>query len=615
MHDGRQQPKGRFRRSLTALAAAGALLLTAAPALAGDGGPGDAGARDGGGDDTARWVDGQLDRMTLEEKVGQLFVTYAYGETADTTDPDDVARNQRWLGVDNGAEAVAEYHLGGVIYFAWSDNLREPHQVAGLSDGLQRAALDSGTDVPLLISTDQEHGIVTRLGPPATQFPGNMALGASGRAGDAREAARIAGRELRAVGINQNYAPVADVNVNAANPVIGVRSFSGDPDLAAELTAAQVKGYQSGGENGVAATAKHFPGHGDTNVDSHTDLPVIHHTLKEWRTIDAPPFAEAVEAGVGAVMTAHIQFPELDPSGAPATLSEPIMTGLLREELDYDGVVVTDSLSMAGVRETYPDAEVPVRALRAGVDLLLMPPDLPTAYDAVLDAVASGELTEERIDRSVRRVLTLKHERGIVERPFADVTKVAERVGPPHHLAAAQRITDRTTTLVKNDDGLLPLAADGRSVLVTGWGSTTTARLAGHLDDRGVTATAHWAGSNPGADAVEAAVAAAEGHDTVVVTTRGTATAPGQARLVRALLETGKPVVTLAVGRPYDIARYPEAATHLATYSYGAGALESAARVLLGETAPQGTLPVMIPTAENPEEPLFPLGHGLGYER
>ncbi|WP_431780245.1 glycoside hydrolase family 3 protein [Streptomyces chumphonensis] len=608
MH-GRQQPAGhRFRRPLTAAAAAGALLLTAAPALAGDGGGRDGGA--GGG-----WVDRQLSRMSLEEKVGQLFVTYAYGETADTTDPDDVARNRQWLGVDNGREAVEEYHLGGVVYFAWSDNLREPRQVAGLSNGLQEAALDGdGARVPLLISTDQEHGVVSRLGPPATQFPGNMALGASGRTADARKAAKIAGRELRAVGVNQNYAPVADVNVNPANPVIGVRSFSGDPHLAAELTAAQVEGYQSG-RAGVAATAKHFPGHGDTDVDSHTDLPVIHHTLEEWREIDAPPFREAVRADVGAIMTAHIQFPELDPSGAPATLSEPIMTGLLREELGYDGVVVTDSLSMAGVRETYPDAEVPVRALRAGVDLLLMPPDLPTAYDAVLDAVTTGELTEERIDRSVRRVLELKHDQGIVARPFADVDEVAERVGPPRHLTAAQRISDRTTTLVKNDDGLLPLADDGGSVLVTGWGAATTARLAERIDARAGSATAHWAGSDPTPDAVDRAVAAAEGHDAVVVTTSGTATAPGQARLVRALLATGKPVVTVAVGRPYDIAHYPQATTHLATYSYGAVALESATRVLFGEVAPRGTLPVMIPTADDPGEPLFPFGHGLGYRR
>jgi beta-N-acetylhexosaminidase len=556
----------------------------------------------------------RLAAMTLEEKVGQLFVTYVYGQRADTTEPADVSRNRAWLGVDNGRAAVERYHLGGVIYFGWSDNLADPVQTARLSNGLQAAALAQPAGVPLLISTDQEHGIVTRLGPPVTQFPGSMALGAAARPADARQAARIAGAELRAVGINQNYAPVADVNVNPANPVIGVRSFSGDPQLAAELTAAQVTGYQSGAAP-VVATAKHFPGHGDTDVDSHTALPVITHTEEEWRRIDAPPFRRAIDAGAGSIMTAHITFPELDPSGDPATLSEPIMTGLLRGELGYDGVVVTDSLSMAGVRATYPDAEVPVRALRAGVDMLLMPPDLDLAYHAVLDAVTAGELTEERIDASVRRILTLKHRQGIVHRPYADPDRVDERVGTRAHLAAAQRISDRTTTLVGNDAGLLPLAADGRSMLVTGWGAATTANLAARLGTRDVTATHLTAGTNPGPATIAEVTAAARAHDTVVVTTHSARTNPGQAALVEALLDTGVPVVTVAVGVPYDIASYPAAGTHLATYSYGPTALESLARVVFGEVRPRGALPVTVPRADDPDAVLFPFGHGLDYRR
>jgi beta-N-acetylhexosaminidase len=558
------------------------------------------------------WADARLAEMTLEEKVGQLFVTYVYGASADTDLPADVAQNQAWLGVDNGREAIEKYHLGGVIYFAWSRNLADPYQVADLSNGLQAAALEQPAGIPLQITTDQEHGIVTRLAEPLTRFPGNMALGAAGSAKQADQAARIAGRELRAVGINTNYAPVADVNVNAANPVIGARSFGADPEAVAERTAAQVTGYQSG-KHGVATSVKHFPGHGDTDTDSHTDLPVITHSVEEWNAIDAPPFKAAIEAGAASIMTGHLQFPALDPSGVPATLSEPIMTGLLREELGYDGVVVTDSLAMAGVRMTYPDAEVPVRALQAGVDQLLMPPDLDLAYHSVLDAVAEGELTEQRIDESVRRILTLKENQGITGRPYADRERIDEVVGRAEHLATAQDITDRTTTLISNEDALLPLAANGQRVLVTGWGLGTTAALTERIGAREVTATRHYPGSDPGPQAIEAAVAEAQHHDVIVVTTSNTRALRGQAALVEALTATGKPVVTLAVGTPYDIAYYPGSATHLAAYSYVPVALESAARVLFGEVNPRGRLPVMVPSADDPQQPLFPLGHGLRY--
>ncbi|MGP3966856.1 glycoside hydrolase family 3 protein [Streptomyces sp. 6N223] len=563
-----------------------------------------------------RWVDARLAEMTLEEKVGQLFVTYAYGETAGTTRPQDVANNQEWLGVNNGREAVERYHLGGVIYFGWSGNFADPAQVARLSNGLQRAALGSSPEVPLLITTDQEHGVITRLGAPATLFPGSMALGASGRADDAREAARISGEELRAVGITMDHAPVADVNVNPANPVIGVRSFGSDPQLVAGLTAAQVEGYQAGAAQGggVVASTKHFPGHGDTDVDSHTGLPVVDHSLAEWRLTDAPPFRAAIEAGTGAIMSGHLQFPALDPSGDPATLSRPILTGLLREELGYDGVVITDSLKMAGVRQTYADSEVPVRALRAGADLLLMPPDLDLAYNAVLQAVASGELTEDRVDTSVRRILTLKHEQGIVEQPYADLDRVSEVVGSTEHEEAAQRITDHTTTLVRNEDGVLPLAAEGQSVLVTGAGSgSTVENLAARVGARDVSVTSRYAGTDPDDATIAQVVAAARDADAVVVTTSNAGASPGQAALVDALIATGVPVVTIATDVPYDIGSYPDAATHLATYSSVPVALESAARVLFGEVDPSGTLPVTVPVAGDPAQTLFPLGHGLGY--
>lgn len=241
--------------------------------------------------------------MTLEDKIGQMFVLFAYGP--DASQPD--ARNTTLYGVATPAEVVAKYKPGGWIYFNARDNVTSPTQLATYSNQLQKAALQTGLHVPLTIATDQEQGVVVRIGPPATQFGGNMAHGATRDTADARTAAGITGRELKAMGIRQDYAPVADVNVNALNPVIGVRSFSSDPKLVSDMTVAQVKGYQN--DAGIMATAKHFPGHGDTRDDSHTSLPTINHTLQEWNTIDAPPFKAAIKAGIDSIMTAHIVVP------------------------------------------------------------------------------------------------------------------------------------------------------------------------------------------------------------------------------------------------------------------------------------------------------------------
>lgn len=347
-----------------------------------------------------------LGELTLEEKVGQLFVTYVYGQHAEQPVPRNAARNRDSFGAEAPGDVVRKYGVGGVIYFAWSDNLGTPVQIAGLSNGLQRAAVeDSRTGIPLLVSIDQEQGAVVRLGPPFTELPGNMALGAARSARDAYRSAVITGRELRAVGINHDHAPDVDVIVNPHNPVIGVRSYGSDPRLVSRLAVAQLRGYADGG---VIATAKHFPGHGDTATDSHVGVPVIAHSRAEWDRIDAPPFRAVIEAGVDAVMSAHIVFPALDPSGDPATLSAPILTGILREELGFDGVICTDSLRMRGVRTHESDEQIPVRALLAGADQLLMPEDLELAWHAVRAAVRAGRLSEQRLDESVARVLRLK---------------------------------------------------------------------------------------------------------------------------------------------------------------------------------------------------------------
>jgi beta-N-acetylhexosaminidase len=561
------------------------------------------------------WVTSTMARMTLEEKVGQLFIQNVYGKDATTPD----SRNLPLYGVASPAEVVQKYHLGGIIYFAWTDSVQNPDQIVGLSNGLQKAALtqQSKVRIPLQVATDQEQGVVTRIGPPATQFPGSMALGAGRSAPDARTAAAITGRELLAMGVNTNFAPDCDVNVNPLNPVIGTRSFSSRPELAAQLAAAQVAGYQRDG--GVASSAKHFPGHGDTATDSHVAFPVITHTREQWEAIDAPPFRAAIKEQIDMIMTAHLSFPALDDSGNPATLSKPILTGVLRGELGYEGVIVTDSLAMQGVRDLYGDAEVAVRALMAGVDQLLMTPAMDEAYAAVIEAARSGRIAPDELDAKVRRVLGLKYRRGIVARPYADPAAVASVVGTPAHLASATAVTDRTTTLVKNDTKALPIAPNGKKVLVTGYGVSTTATLAAGLTSKGATVQTMQTGTSPTDAQVAAAVAAAADKDVVVVTTMKawdtsvTDKRGGQQKLVKQLLSTGRTVVVVAVRDPYDIAYFTDAPTYVATYSYSPVAIEAAARVIVGDVAPTASLPVDIPVAGAPETVLYPFGHGLTY--
>ncbi|MEU5297126.1 glycoside hydrolase family 3 protein [Streptomyces umbrinus] len=600
------------RRTLLAATAGAAAVVAVGggPALAED-------------DDTGRLDDKRLraliSRMTLEEKVGQLFVMRVYGHSATAPDQADTDANLKEIGVRDAAELIAKYRVGGIIYFGWAHNTRDPHQIADLSNGIQKASLAQPRGLPVLISTDQEHGIVARVGKPATLFPGAMALGAGGSRTDARTAGRIGGAELRAMGVRQDYAPVADVNVNPANPVIGVRSFGADPQAVAGMVAAQVKGYQSAG---VAATSKHFPGHGDTETDSHYGFPVIEHTEAQWAELDAPPFRAAIAAGIDSIMTAHIMVPALDPSGDPATLSRPILTGILRERLGYDGVVVTDSLGMEGVRTKYGDDRVPVLALKAGVDQLLNPPKLDVAWNAVLQAVRGGELTEARLDESILRVLRLKAKLGLLKDPYVTRRGVDRVVGIPSHLKAADRIAERTTTLLVNSGGLLPLSRrTHRSVLVVGadpaspsgtTGPPTTV-LGAALTELGFTATVLSTGTAPTEATIAKAVAAAQGVDAVLVGTYNVTAASSQRTLVNRLLATGRPVVALAIRNPYDVAQLPDVKAYLAAYSWTDVELRAAVRVLAGRADPVGELPVPVQKADKPKEVLYPVGHGLRY--
>lgn len=551
------------------------------------------------------YVRSTLARMTREQKVGQLFVQQVYGTDPEVDDP----RNLALYGRAKAVDVVRSLHLGGVIHFGWTDSFDAgPVGVGALNNALQSATRGRKGSVPLLVGTDQEQGLVARLGPPATQFPGAMALGAGRSMTDAREAARVTGTELKAVGINTNFAPVADVNVDPDNPVIGVRSFSSDPLLAARMVSAQVRGYQE--DAGIVAAAKHFPGHGDTDVDSHHGLPLIGHSRQEWAEIDQPTFRAAIAAGVDMIMTAHLVAPSLDAREVPATLSRPILTGILREEMGYEGVIITDALDMAQVTEQFSDEEVAVKALEAGVDMLLMSPAPLKARDAILAALDSGRLSQRHIDQKVERILRMKYTRGISAAPVIDENAIEKLVGSTEHRAIADEVTDGSITLVRRS-ALLPFATAGRTVLVTGWGDTFAESLAAAFTEAGAVSMSMTTGTTPSVNEITQVLQAALSVDLTVVLTMNAAPDSPQVTLVNRLQASGVNVVAVAVRNPYDVA-YHSAHNALCTYSHAPMVPAALVRVITGETKPVGRLPVDLPSADGTTVALR-MGHGLSY--
>ncbi|WP_338036453.1 glycoside hydrolase family 3 protein [Neobacillus notoginsengisoli] len=548
------------------------------------------------------WIQSKIQHMTLEEKVGQLFIVHVYGKNAE--DPAYEATNlNNNRGGKNFREVIEKYKVGGVIYFNWTDNITTPAdaaQVNKLSNDIQKIAMEQRMAIPLYISTDQEGGIVQRLTTPGTVFPGSMALGATRSTDLAAKSGDVLAKELKAIGVNMDFAPVADVNVNPANPVIGVRSFGEDPKLVSDMTVAQVKAFQ---DEDVIATAKHFPGHGDTAVDSHYGLPIINHDLETLHKVDLAPFKAAIGAGVDAIMTAHIVVPALDDSGLPATLSKPILTDLLRGEMGFDGLIITDSLGMSGAN-VIPADRVPVEAFKAGSDILLNPPNVEVAYNGVLNAVKSGEISEKRLDESVYRILEYKMKRGLFHNPNTDPSAVSV-IGAPEHLAVADEIADKSITLVKNEGNLLPLQKTEK-VFVTGPSSGKPALLASQMAAKGFSATSYAASATPTAGQISTAVTQAANADKVIVTTYNGATNNGQVNLIKALQASGKKVIVAAIRNPYDLMGFPTVDAYLTTYGDRDVSIHSLAKVLAGEVNPTGKLPVTIPG-------LYGYGTGLTY--
>ncbi|MGD8727579.1 MAG: glycoside hydrolase family 3 N-terminal domain-containing protein, partial [Gemmatimonadales bacterium] len=371
-------------------------------------------------------VDSLVDALTTREKVGQLIMPWLLGNYA-ALDSEEYDTLAVW---------VDSLRVGGIII-----SIGPPLEIAAKLNTLQRRAR-----LPLLIAADLEYGSGMRLR-GGTAFPMPMAIAAGGRQQDAYELGRVTALEARAVGIHQTYSPVADLNNNPDNPIINTRSFGEDPVTASRLIKAYIRGAH---EHGLFTTAKHFPGHGDTELDSHIELPVVSACWNRLDSLELEPFRAAIEAGVTAIMTAHVAVPCVTADSAePATLSPAVMTDILRDSLGFRGLVVTDALTMGAIIAQYGPGESAVRAFLAGSDLLLMPADPRAAIEAMVAAVDSGRVSTERLDRSVRRILTLKHQAGLFRGRVVDLDSVPAVVGRREHEELAADIAARSLTLVQ----------------------------------------------------------------------------------------------------------------------------------------------------------------------
>ncbi|NLG78636.1 MAG: beta-N-acetylhexosaminidase [Firmicutes bacterium] len=546
-------------------------------------------------------VDALLSRMSLEEKVGQMVMAGFPGKL-----PEAEVRT-----------LIEKWHLGGVILF--SRNLSDPFQTAYLVNELQKMAASSGAGIPLFVAADQEGGYVTRL-PGATPFPGNMGLGAAGDAELARRVAEATARELRACGINMNFAPVVDVNSNPSNPVIGIRSFGESPEAVARLGVAMIQGFQ---KEGVSATAKHFPGHGDTSLDSHIDLPTVPHDRKRLKDVELKPFQAAVDAGVDAIMTAHVTFPAVEPKpGMPATLSRAVLTGLLRQEMGFGGLIVTDAMEMGAIVKNFGLGEAAVMAVNAGADMVLIgwPKDWQDAVrvaDALVQAAKSGEIPMARVDESVRRILSVKEKRGILASPLVDANRAKALVGSDADRKLALDAARRAICLVRDAKGLVPLSARsaGRLLVVFPKVGTLTqvedesgepTSLASYLRPALETVDEVSMPTNPDAAQREDIAARAQRYDTVIILTyrAWSSAGAGQAALVSSIAAKHRRVIAVALREPYDLRKYDTVGTYLAAFNASSVSMEALADVLLGRAKPTGRLPVQIPG-------MYPVGHRL----
>src|SRR5216683_1167016 len=529
------------------------------------------------------WVENTLRRMSVDEKIGQLLFTTYHGSF---TAADSAAYRQIM-------HDVTDLHVGGFINITQGSPL-----------GIVKNQLQAKSKLPLLVGADFERGTAMRLD-EGTSFPTAMALAAGGNPKDAYAMGKITALEARAVGIHWIYAPDADVNNNPGNPIINTRSFGEDPARVAEFVSEFVRGVQ---ENGGLATAKHFPGHGDTAADSHIDLPVIRADRVRLDQLELVPFRAAISMQVDSIMTGHLNVPALEPDpDTPATLSHNILTDVLRNQLGFQGLIVTDAMDMGGITVRYAPGEAAVRAVVAGADCLLMPPVPDAAFEALQVAVESGRISKERLDASVRRILQAKARLALNTNRLADVNAINQKFGSAAWQKEAQEISDRGVTLLRDTphrlplDGTKPLRAlllafyadpepypgeDLERELRSRFDSVTTLRA----DTRFVNASIL---KLPPPESYDVAILALFVR---VSDRKGNVDVPAeQAALAEQIYKTGKPVITVGFGSPYLIERFPQAETWLAAFGISDVAQISVARALFGQIPVHGKLPVTIP--------------------
>jgi beta-N-acetylhexosaminidase len=564
-----------------------------------------------------KWADKQLKNMSVEEKVGQLV---------------HVGINARFANQDSAAfkelkRQVEENHIGGIIFFG-----APIYETAIMINRAQAMA-----KIPLLMSLDAETGIGMRF-EDVTNFPWAMAVGATGEPEFARRMGVIAAREARAIGIQHIFAPVLDVNNNADNPVINVRSFGEDPEAVAKFGTAFIDGIQS---EHIIATAKHFPGHGDTNVDSHRGLPIIDHSLASLEKTELIPFRAAVNDGVASIMIAHIALPQIDSEtikplreyrggdadrGAeivdqtatiPATLSQKVQTGLLRNDMGFDGLIVTDAMSMSGLTIYFTQEEAGVRAFLAGADILEKPTEADPMVRGLLAAVRSGRITESRLNESVRKILAWKYEVGLEKQKFAPIDEIDKKVSGPESDQLAQEIAERAITLVRNDAGLLPMDRSSRvAVLAISNGfdpETTFAPLTRELRANGVKFEAALIQENTTPDQVAKARSIVANADVVIAGLYGRVRSGARnsvglpdngASILRDVLASDKKVIGVSFGNPYILGSFPQMKTYLVAYGDMPYLQRSAVKAIFGMQNVTGRLPISLPG-------LYPRGTGI----
>jgi len=542
------------------------------------------------------WVEATLEKMTLEEKIGQLIIG---GADSDFTN----LRSNKFQGIRNN---ITRYHVGG--YHAFGGEL--------LSAALLIQRMQELAPIPLLITADLEGGtgLIFRGG---TRFPKAMALGATFDPENARRVGRMTALEAKSIGVHINFYPVVDVNNNPLNPIINTRSFGENPQHVSEMAVAYIEGFQ---ENGLIATAKHFPGHGDTSSDSHLQLPVITVSRERLDRVELLPFQKAIEAGVGAVMTAHLVVPALEPRpGVPASLSERISRDLLKGELGFDGLVITDALNMGGLRHHYGQEEAAVQAISAGADLILFPPSVEKAFLGLRDALRQGRISRERLDQSVRRILEVKAMLGLHRSPRSYLAAIDQQVGSPEQLESSQRIMDRAITLVRDEHDVLPFSPGPNAKILllvvldqhrpreTRGDTFVTEFLQRHRRTQHLEVLPDVSGEK-----LDSIRKLAEDADYLVVGTYIRTAAnqgdfglsPGEMQLLETISQGRNPAAFVLFGSPYLLPLVSQLPTYIVAYDDYPGAELAAVKAILGEISFRGKLPVSLPD-------LYSVGHGI----